>query len=98
MLDGGVQARGFLAMVDEDLTKLSGQEERVLRLLFGIGEALHSREEVGRRLGMSKGWLRQVERRALRNLRQAAIGRDTLTETLAEPRDRLTAARAPRRS
>ena len=66
------QARGFLAMVEEDLTKLSEQEEQVLRLLFGIGEALHSREEVGRRLGVSAAGLRQVERRAFRNLRQSS--------------------------
>ena len=91
MPEGGVQRRGFLAMVEEDLTKLSEQEEQVIRLLFGIGEMLHSREEVGRRLGMSRGWLRQVERRAFRNLRQGAIGHDAAKETHAERRERLMA-------
>jgi len=61
---GGLHGRGLLAMVEDDLTKLSEQEEQVLRLLFGIGEVLHSREEVGRRLGMSRSWLRQIVRRA----------------------------------
>jgi RNA polymerase sigma factor (sigma-70 family) len=88
---GGLQAQGFLAMVEEDLTKLPEQEEQVLRLLFGIGEVLHSREEVGRRLGMSRGWLRQIERRALRNLRQVALGRAVATEARAERRERLIA-------
>jgi DNA-directed RNA polymerase sigma subunit (sigma70/sigma32) len=98
MLVGGAQERGFLTMVEEDLTKLSEQEEQVLRLLFGIGEALHSREEVGCRLGMSRGWLRQVERRALRNLRQVAIGRDAATEAQADRRERLMAGVALRRN
>ena len=93
----GAQARKFLAMVDEDLRKLSGREEQVLRLLFGIGAALHSREEVGRRLGMSTGWLRQVERRAFRNLRQVAIGHHTVTETPAERRERVVAVVAGKR-
>jgi len=85
-------------MVEEDLTKLSAHEERVLRLLFGIGEAPHSREEVGRRLGMSRAWLRQIERRALRNLRQVAIGRDAATDAHAERRERLMAGVGRRRN
>jgi len=88
---GGLHGRGLLAMVEDDLTKLSEQEEQVLRLLFGIGEVLHSREEVGRRLGMSRSWLRQIERRALRNLRQGAVGRDGASQAGAERRERLIA-------
>lgn len=78
-------------MVEDDLTKLSEQEEQVLRLLFGIGEVPHSREEVGRRLGMSTGWLRQVERRALRNLRRVAVDRNAATEARVEHQERLIA-------
>jgi len=85
-------------MVEVDLMKLSEQEEKVLRLLFGIGETLHSREEVGRRLGMSRGWLRQVERRALRNLRQLAMVRDAATEARAERQERLMVGGARRRN
>lgn len=94
----GVQERGFLAMVEKDLTKLSEQEEQVVRLLFGIGEVAHSREEVGRRLGMSKGWLRQIERRAFRNLRQVALGGTVVTEAHAERRERLMACSARARN
>ncbi len=64
---------GLLASVDEDLRKLSAREEQVLRLLFGVGEVPHSRDELGQRLGVSRDWLRSIERRALRNLRSAAV-------------------------
>lgn len=62
-----------MVWIENDLRKLSAREERVLRLLFGIGQSPHSRDELERRLGMSAGRLRQVERRALRNLRSAAV-------------------------
>lgn len=69
----GNERSELVGQVEEDLQRLSTQEERILRLLFGIGELPHSRDELERRLGMSRGWLRQVERRALRNLRSAAV-------------------------
>jgi hypothetical protein len=61
-----------MALVEENLRKLSGREEQVLRLLFGIGEAAHSRDELSRRLAISRDWLRQIELRALSNLRNLA--------------------------
>ena len=69
-----------MALVEQDLRKLPGQEEQVLRLLFGIGEPPHSRDELRRRLGMSRGWLRQIERRALRRLRCVALSDDPAME------------------
>ncbi len=63
-------------LVEADLRKLRKQEEQVLRLLFGIGEVAHSRDELGRRLGMSPKWLRQIEREALRHLRYTALSED----------------------
>ena len=81
----GNRVPGLLASVDEDLRKLSAREEQVLRLLFGVGEVPHSRDELGRRLGMSRDWLRSLERRALRNLRSAALGDEAATEVGAPP-------------
>jgi len=74
---GAATARGErmwegMALVEENLRKLSGREEQVLRLLFGIGEAAHSRDELSRRLAISRDWLRQIELRALSNLRNLA--------------------------
>lgn len=76
--------RAILALVEADLAKLSPRDEQVLRLLFGIGAASHSREEVGRRLGMSRAWLRQVERRALGKLRSAAVAEDETAPELIQ--------------
>ena len=81
----GKRAPGLLASVDEDLRKLPAREGQILRLLFGVGEVPHSRDEAGRRLGMSPDWLRSLERRALRNLRSAAISDETPTEVGARP-------------
>jgi hypothetical protein len=69
----GEPVREFVTMIDEDLRRLSRREEQVLRLLFGIGELRHSREELGRRLAISRNWLRQIELRALSNLRNMAV-------------------------
>ncbi len=63
----------FAGQVDEDLHKLSAQEEQILRLLFGIGRRPQTREELGARLGLGRGWLHQLEARALRNLRRVAV-------------------------
>jgi hypothetical protein len=65
------------ALIEENLRKLSVDEEQVLRLLFGIGEVAHSRDELGRRLGISPKWLRQIERKALRHLRRVALSEDS---------------------
>jgi RNA polymerase primary sigma factor len=70
------------ALVEEDLRKLRRQEEQVLRLLFGIGEVAHSRDELGRRLGISPEWLRQIEREALRQLRRAALSEDAASQAV----------------
>ncbi|HVO26413.1 MAG TPA: sigma factor-like helix-turn-helix DNA-binding protein [Candidatus Margulisiibacteriota bacterium] len=66
-----------MTLVAEYLSRLSGKEEQVVRLLFGIGEAAHSRDELVRRLGLSRASLRQIEHRALRHLRCAALSHDS---------------------
>ena len=67
----------LLTLIDVDLAKLPAQDEQALRLLYGVGETLHSREEVAQRLGMPRPRLRQVERRALAALRGMSIADDT---------------------
>ena len=81
LAESGWRRRDRMALVEENLRMLSTQEERVLRLLFGIGAAAHSRDELGQRLGISLRWLRQIEHRALRHLRSVAVSDSTAATT-----------------
>ena len=57
--------------VDEVLATLSPREARVLRLRFGLGhERAYTLEEVGRKFGLTRERIRQIEGKALRRLRQ----------------------------
>lgn len=61
--------------VRSTLSSLPPREEKVLRMRFGVGEAgASSLSEVGERLGISRERVRQIERTALRRLRQGARG------------------------
>ena len=52
------------------LGQLSTREEKVLRLRFGLnGEDEHTREEIGKILGVTRERARQIELRALNRLR-----------------------------
>lgn len=56
----------------EALSELSEREQRILRLRYGIGERNdHTLEEVGRDFGLTRERIRQIEARALVNLRDA---------------------------
>jgi RNA polymerase primary sigma factor len=58
----------------EDLLEtLAPRERRVLQLRFGLGDG-HERtlEEVGKRFGVTRERVRQIEAKALRKLRQPA--------------------------
>ncbi|MBI5500237.1 MAG: RNA polymerase sigma factor RpoD [Deltaproteobacteria bacterium] len=66
------------ATVDVDLSDrirdvlhtVTGREEKVLRMRFGIGERCdHTLEEVGREFGVTRERIRQIEAKALRKLR-----------------------------
>ena len=60
------------------LSLLNSREERILRFRFGIGEpSSYTLEEVGKRFGISRERVRQIEQRALRKLKKLP----TLTET-----------------
>lgn len=53
---------------------LGAREELVLKLRFGGVRKGHTRKEVARRLGVSDDTVQRIERRALRKLRQSALG------------------------
>jgi RNA polymerase primary sigma factor len=51
------------------LASLTPREERVLRMLFGIGtDTAYTREEIGQRLNLTGARIGQIEREALRKL------------------------------
>ena len=57
------------------LEQLNPRMRRVLSLRFGLdGESPQTLEEVGTQLGITRERVRQLETRALRELRQAAPG------------------------
>jgi RNA polymerase primary sigma factor len=56
--------------LEEMLSKLSPREVRVLRLRFGLQDGeTHTLKEVGKKLGVTRERIRQIERKALRKLR-----------------------------
>jgi RNA polymerase primary sigma factor len=56
--------------VEEVLSTLTPREARVLRLRFGLGqERAYTLEEVGRKFGLTRERIRQIEGKALRRLR-----------------------------
>ncbi len=53
------------------LSTLSPREEKIIRLRFGIGEeSEYTLEEIGKRFGVSRERIRQIEKKALSRLRQ----------------------------
>lgn len=63
------QRSGKLEAVETTLSLLSGQEEEVLRLRYGIGRAqLGTQREIGEAIGLSAGRVGQIEEKAKRRL------------------------------
>jgi RNA polymerase primary sigma factor len=52
------------------LATLTPREERVLRMRFGIGTKEHTLEEVGQAFNVTRERIRQIEAKALRNLKR----------------------------
>ena len=51
--------------------RLTGQEEQVIRLRFGIGDTkVHNLTEVGQQFDVTRERIRQIEAKALRKLRK----------------------------
>ena len=56
--------------IDEVLTSLSPREARILRLRFGLDNGrIYTLEEVGKKFGLTRERIRQIEGKALRQLR-----------------------------
>jgi RNA polymerase primary sigma factor len=56
--------------MEDILSTLSPREARVLRLRFGLDDGtVYTLEEVGRKFGLTRERIRQIEGRALRQLR-----------------------------
>ncbi|MCK4516332.1 MAG: sigma-70 family RNA polymerase sigma factor, partial [Spirochaetaceae bacterium] len=55
------------------LTTLTTREKQIVKFRFGIdGEGPHTLEETGRRLGITRERVRQIQEKAIRKLRQLA--------------------------
>jgi len=62
--------------MEEVLATLSPREARILSLRFGLGhERAYTLEEVGKKFGLTRERIRQIEGKALRRLRQPARSR-----------------------
>jgi RNA polymerase primary sigma factor len=62
--------------MEQALTSLSPREARVLRMRFGVGqERAYTLEEVGQKFGLTRERIRQIESKALRQLRQPSLAR-----------------------
>ncbi len=62
--------------VDEVLSTLTPREARVIRLRFGLGQDRpYTLEEVGKKFGLTRERIRQIEGKALRRLRQPSRAR-----------------------
>ena len=58
------------AQTNQALARLQPEEAEVLRMRYGLGkETIHTLEEVGRNLNLSREKIRQIETRALRKLK-----------------------------
>jgi len=63
--------------IEELLDKLSPKETNILCLRYGLrGNHSHTLKEVGERFNLSRERIRQIERNALRKLRQPQLGGD----------------------
>jgi RNA polymerase primary sigma factor len=74
----------FRAEVGQMLGVLTAREQTVVRLRFGMsGNRPHTREEIGRHLGLTRERARQIEVEAICKLRHPAVGADRWRELIA---------------
>lgn len=61
--------------IEEALSSLSDREEEILKMRFGIGyNSSYTLDEIGNRYGLTRERIRQIEKRALRKLKQLEVG------------------------
>jgi RNA polymerase primary sigma factor len=72
-----IESLDFSKQTQRLLSTLTPREEKILRMRFGIGEKTdYTLEEVGKRFGISRERVRQIEERALRKLRYPLRNRE----------------------
>ncbi|MCY3878741.1 MAG: RNA polymerase sigma factor RpoD [Rhodobacteraceae bacterium] len=77
-LDSAIQGN-LKETTSRALGGLTGREERVLRMRFGIGmNTDHTLEEVGQQFGVTRERIRQIEAKALRKLKHPKRGKPSL--------------------
>ncbi len=61
--------------IEEALSSLNDREEEILRMRFGIGyDSSYTLDEIGNHYRLTRERIRQIERRALRKLKQLDVG------------------------
>jgi RNA polymerase primary sigma factor len=61
--------------IEEALSSLSDREEEILRMRFGIGyDDSYTLDEIGNRYKLTKERIRQIEKSALRKLKEEEVG------------------------
>jgi RNA polymerase primary sigma factor len=70
--------KGLLkGQIEEVIEILPPREKRILELSFGLlGERALTHEEIGRRFGVTRGRIRQIQAKALRKLRHPARSKE----------------------
>lgn len=65
--------------IDESLGTLTRREQNVLKLRFGLqGSPVLSLQKIGKRVGLSKERIRQIEKKAIRKIRTGETGQKLL--------------------
>ncbi|MGQ9632578.1 MAG: sigma-70 family RNA polymerase sigma factor [bacterium] len=71
--DQGIQTEALREDLESALTSLPQREQRILRMRYGLDEEEPlTLDEIGRRMGLTKERVRQLERRAIKHLRHEA--------------------------
>lgn len=65
--------------IEESLESLTSREKKVLQMRFGLqGSAVFSLQKIGKKVGLSKERIRQIEKKAIRKIRTGTSGQKLL--------------------
>ena len=70
--DSSMERESLATDIDTALSVLNDRERMVVKMLFGIGKAEMTAEEVATSLNLTRERVRQIKERALRRLREEA--------------------------